>query len=208
MTRPVAGRLWGHAEVDTLRQAVGSRLAWRLDLGEEPYLRLAALGSQRHDCRGEFVAAVRDGTGASTELLRTPMEVPRLFGAADRELDLSAWSGQSIDLLLSILPEDGAEVQQRRWRPCRGVWAGPAVYSLVPSPPTPHRAGPPNVVLIGLDTFRADHWTSRPARRISITPALDRLAAASDVWLDAYSTVNNTNPSFISVAWWRSSIQS
>jgi arylsulfatase len=199
MARPVPGRLWGPAEVDTLGQAVGSRLAWRLDLGAEPYLRLAPLGSQRAGCRGEFRAAVRDGSGTTTELLRRPLDTPRLFGAADRELDLSAWAGQSVDILLSVLPEVGAEARQRRWRPCRGIWASPAVYALKPSSPTLPRTGRPNVVLIGLDTFRADHWTSRPPRRISVTPALDRLAAESDVWLDAYSTFNNTNPSFVSI---------
>jgi arylsulfatase A-like enzyme len=55
------------------------------------------------------------------------------------------------------------------------------------------------VVLIGLDTFRADHWTSRPPGRPSATPALDRLAAESDVFVNAFSTFNNTNPSFISI---------
>jgi arylsulfatase A-like enzyme len=55
------------------------------------------------------------------------------------------------------------------------------------------------VLLLGLDTYRADRWTSRPAGAPSLTPALDRLAMESDVWLDAYSTFNNTNPSFTSI---------
>ena len=56
----------------------------------------------------------------------------------------------------------------------------------------------PNILLITPDTLRADAlgaWGHRP----SVTPALDALAAESDVWLDAYSTFNVTNPSFASL---------
>ncbi|HEX5760193.1 MAG TPA: sulfatase, partial [Thermoanaerobaculia bacterium] len=60
------------------------------------------------------------------------------------------------------------------------------------------RPGNPNVLVLGLDTVRAD--ALGPWRRgTSLTPAMDRLAAESDVWLEAFSTFNATNPSFASI---------
>ncbi len=56
----------------------------------------------------------------------------------------------------------------------------------------------PNVLLIGADTLRADALGAYGARP-SVTPALDRFAASSDLWLDAYSTFNVTLPSFASI---------
>ncbi|HUO87352.1 MAG TPA: sulfatase [Thermoanaerobaculia bacterium] len=199
LSRPVAGRPWGPPEVDTLRQAVGSRLSWRLVLGDEPYLHLVPLGSQRPGCSGELLAALRDRQGVTTELVREPARLPGLFAPADRELDLGPWAGEPVDILLAVLPAD-PPAPQRRWRPCRGIWGSPAVYSRRrPATERTPRVEQPNLVLIGLDTFRADHWTSPPPGRVSRTPALDRLATESDVWVDAYSTFNNTNPSFISI---------
>lgn len=77
------------------------------------------------------------------------------------------------------------------------------------------REGAPNVLLLTPDTLRADAlgaWSDLPsggprnsgrtrnsAGSRSVTPALDRLAAESDVWLEAYSTFNSTNPSFSSI---------
>lgn len=57
---------------------------------------------------------------------------------------------------------------------------------------------PPNLILIGLDTFRADHigvYGSGTAR----TPALDRFAAEAIVFEDCASTSTWTLPSFASV---------
>jgi len=58
--------------------------------------------------------------------------------------------------------------------------------------------GPPNIILIGLDTFRADHigaWGSATVK----TPALDRFAAESIVFEDCASTSTWTLPSFASL---------
>jgi arylsulfatase A-like enzyme len=196
---PISGRSWGPPEVVTLRQAVGSRVSWRLTLGREPYLGLAPLGSQRAGCRGELRASVRDDSGKTSELVREPLRLSDRFAAADREIDLGSWTGETVEIVLEVSAAAGDHQAPTTRRPCRGVWASPAVYSRDDPTTVAARTARPNVVLIGLDTFRADHWTSRPAGVLSSTPALDRLAAESDVWLNAYSTFNNTNPSFISI---------
>jgi arylsulfatase len=197
--RPVPGRPWGPPEVVTLRQRIPSRVTWNVDLGAEPYLRLIPLGVQRPACRGEQLVTVRDASDERSELLREPLRRGGLFAPAERVLDLSRWEGQSIELTLEVVAAAGDE-PARRWQPCRGIWGDPAVFArrATPSRPPP-RSRRPNVVLIGLDTFRADHWTSRRDHLPSLTPVLDQLATESDVWLHAYSTFNNTNPSFISI---------
>ena len=195
--RPVPGLGWDHPEVLTLRQAMGSTLSWRLALGSVPYLALEPLGAQRSGCRGTQRVAVRDAEGKTTDLLLEPLRHGGLFAPAYRELDLSEWARQSIELLFEVR-EDAVRGSTRRWRACRAVWGGPAVFTREDAGRQPD-LGRPSVVLIGLDTFRADHWTSRPAGAPSMTPALDRLAAESDVWTRAYSALNNTNPSFISI---------
>ncbi|MEE3329220.1 MAG: sulfatase, partial [Myxococcota bacterium] len=56
----------------------------------------------------------------------------------------------------------------------------------------------PNVLFLTADTLRADAlgtWGREPTR----SPALDRFAGTSDVWMNAYSSINNTNPSFASL---------
>ena len=58
--------------------------------------------------------------------------------------------------------------------------------------------GPPVILFIGVDTLRADAlgpWGRSP----SLSPAIDALARESDVFLNAYSTFNITNPSFLSM---------
>lgn len=58
--------------------------------------------------------------------------------------------------------------------------------------------GPPNIIIIGLDTFRADHigaWGNSSVK----TPALDRFAAESIVFEDCASTSTWTLPSFASL---------
>jgi arylsulfatase A-like enzyme len=77
----------------------------------------------------------------------------------------------------------------------------PAFYQRQPLPrgePAAERPDRPNILLIGIDTLRADHlgaWGRTP----SLTPSMDRLAGQSDVWLDAYTAFNVTNPSFVSI---------
>ena len=64
-----------------------------------------------------------------------------------------------------------------------------------PSTEAPARKGPPwNVVLLCLDTVRADHLGAYGHARAT-TPALDALAARATVFVDASSTAGWTKPS-------------
>lgn len=198
MARPQALRPWGPPEVRSVRQALGSRIAWEVELGAEAYLSVAPVGALRNRCRGWQRVLLRDAAGAERQLLDERLVVARAAAPAQREIALGRWAGQTVTLAFEAEPVPDLPPQQR-WRPCRAVWGAPAVVHRAGAPPPPRHASPPNVVLVGLDTFRADHWTSRPAGRPSFTPALDALAAESDVWLEATSTFNNTNPSFASI---------
>ena len=197
-------------QVETLIQQPGSRLAWTLELGSEPYLTFTPLADEEFGCPCTFRAGIRQADGSVVELFQlapdflspgtqVPDGVAPRGSVAAEEIDLGRWSGQRVDLLLQIDPPPGGSRRSARMR-----WASPAVFDR--SPATQASSGEkPNLILIGIDTLRADHlgaWRQPPANGWappSLTPALDRLADQSDVWLDAYSTFNVTNPSFASI---------
>lgn len=57
------------------------------------------------------------------------------------------------------------------------------------------QATPPNVILVCMDTVRADHLGCYGYERNPTTPAIDRLAASSSVFLDTSATACWTKPS-------------
>jgi arylsulfatase A-like enzyme len=111
-------------------------------------------------------------------------------GAARQEIALDRFAGREIELVFEASGGDP--------RGPKTTWGSPEVAWRSDPPPTPPSAARPNILLIGLDTVRADAVGPRSGRP-TLTPALDALAAESDVWLDAYSTFNVTNPSFASI---------
>src|SRR6202000_1557411 len=85
------------------------------------------------------------------------------------------------------------------------LWGSPALYqrgapkvAAKPAATTAATASRPTVLLLGIDTLRADRLGSW-GRTPSLSPAIDHLAAQSDVWLDAFTVFNATNPSFASM---------
>ncbi len=112
------------------------------------------------------------------------------------EIDLAAYAGRKIDLLLQI---DGSAAHAPDQPIPSALWGSPAIYSRQDLPAAQQASEDrPNILLIGIDTLRADAlgaWGKQP----SPSPALDRLAGESDVWLDAYTAFNVTNPSFASI---------
>ncbi|MBI3179731.1 MAG: sulfatase, partial [Deltaproteobacteria bacterium] len=102
----------------------------------------------------------------------------------DAVVDLEAWAGQDIRLLL----ETRAPSQSRGL----AVWGTPLVTSS-------RRAGdPPNVVVIAVDTLRADRLSAYGyGRRTS--PQIEALAAQGTLFHNAFSASNWTSPAFASI---------
>jgi arylsulfatase A-like enzyme len=175
------------ALVRGLAQTPGTAVTWRLRLGSEPALTFRALGGPPHGRRKVAVLA----RGAATVVYEQDTTPPGLPAAARSEIDLSAYAGQEIDLRLEASAGEPATAKVT-WGSPEVVWRGEPVAS--PAAP-PSR---PNILLVGLDAVRADAVGPR-AGGPSLTPALDALAAESDVWTAAYSCFNVTNPSFASI---------
>ncbi|HEV3456564.1 MAG TPA: sulfatase, partial [Thermoanaerobaculia bacterium] len=124
------------------------------------------------------------------------LEAKPLSGAAPKavEIDLSEYADKDIDLLFQV---DGPGAPAPGQLPPSLLWGSPALYSRQPQPAA-YKPGQPSILLVGIDTLRADRlgpWGRRP----SLTPSIDRLAEESDVWTQAFSTFNSTNPSFASI---------
>lgn len=182
------------SEIRALRQMAGSRLRWHVELGQEPYLSFIPLRNEKDSEPCIYRVGVRTADGELAELHN---DTARLMppGPAPVIVDLGAYAGTTVELLLQVdLPPNVEDVR------LRALWGSPAVYSRKPAvPPTLDH---PNVLLIGADTLRAralGAYGARDTGGVSVTPALDRLAAESDVWLHAISPFNVTNPSFASL---------
>lgn len=217
--RPRVGRSDGTAQVygrfDSLRhrtfpileQQPDQTLRWHLHLGSEPSLSFRPL-PEGTGCIYRIVVA--DGAGSGTVVFRQTIaplaeEVVDPGGAFRREkdapervvltvpqtrtVDLSAFAGRRIHLILQASAAPGETCAQARW-------ASPIVQHRRPQATA--RTDRPNVLLIGIDTLRADALGVY-GRQPSVSPAIDDLAARSDLWLKAFSSTNNTNPSFISL---------
>lgn len=190
-------------QIRVLEQLAGSRLKWRMRIGQEAYFSFIPLGTQK-GCACTYRFGVRD-QGVIKELYRVEAQAVGPLAAAAVEVDLSPYAGHEIDLLFQVdtPPETLAPVPGHPFP--TALVGSPALYQRQDRPARPATtasSGPssdrPNILLIGVDTLRADHvgaWGREP----SLTPAIDRLAGQSDVWLDAYSPFNVTNPSFASV---------
>jgi arylsulfatase len=180
-------------QVKALEQRASSRVRWTIQAGPEAYFSFIPLGST-NGCVCTYRVGVREGEKLA-ELYRVEAEPIGPIAPAAVEVDLSLYAGRRVDLLIQI---DG-DASHPPGQPVPSVlWGSPAVYSRKKPAVTPPGEAKPNVLLIGFDTLRADAlgaWGRSP----SLTPSLDRLAGQSDVWLEAFSTFNVTNPSFASI---------
>jgi arylsulfatase A-like enzyme len=177
-------------QVEALEMQAGSRARWPVRVGQDGYLSFTPLGSEG-PCACLYRVGVREGPGKVRELYRVESASMGPIAPAAVEVDLSEYAGRTAEVLLQL---DGAAGT--------ALWGSPAVYSRKRSrqrlPAAARRKGRPNVLLVGIDTLRADElgaWGRSP----SFTPNLDRLAGQSDVWLDAFTVFNATNPSFVSM---------
>ncbi|MCG8461458.1 MAG: sulfatase [Holophagales bacterium] len=189
-------RLGGMVPSRTL--PAGLRMRWQLPLGRHPYLRFVPGSAGREDCRLRYRASARRSgqeAGAATIFVDHPApDHGDVAAAAAVEADLSPWARRTVVLELWAEAEGPG---CGRDAPA-SLWQSPAVYGIGPTPHRPGSGTRQNVILIGLDTLRADHLGIY-GRQPSPSPVLDHLAAESDVWLEAFSTFNVTNPSFASI---------
>ncbi|MDY7091782.1 MAG: sulfatase [Acidobacteriota bacterium] len=197
------------SEVRALQQVAGSRLVFTVEVGDQPYFSFIPLVDRRHPWATLYRVSARalgepSQGGAEEQVLHEEwVRVRALPAQAAVTVSLEAFAGQTIELLLDAEME---EPVAQRPRPRRAQWVSPAVYYRAPLSKD-SKAGEarqnasaqrPNILLIGADTLRADHLGAYGASP-SLTPGLDRLAKESDVWLNATSCFNVTNPSFISL---------
>lgn len=192
------------AGINVLEQYVGSRLVKRVQLGQEPYFSFVPLPLEAQPCRCLYSVAVRDADGVLHPVAEIPAVLELRPPPARQDIDLQAFAGQQVELVLGLEVEEAPGATDTEGAN-RAYWGSAAVYSRQPAPAGTDLAASgdasaerPNIVWIGVDTLRARElgaWGREP----SITPALDRLATESDVWLDAYTAFNNTNPSFTSM---------
>ncbi|HWN42330.1 MAG TPA: sulfatase [Thermoanaerobaculia bacterium] len=172
-------------QVQALEMKTGSRARWPVRIGRDSYFSFTPLGSEGA-CPCTYRVGVRLGPSRVRELYRIESAPVGPIAPSAIEVDLSDLSG-AVELLLQLDGPPGSSA----------LWGSPAVYFREAIPQKPE-SGRPNILLIGLDTLRADAlgaWGRKP----SLTPNLDRLAGQSDVWLDAFTVFNSTNPSFVSM---------
>ncbi len=180
-------------EIRVVEQTTFSRLKWRLHIDDGSYVSFIPLGYEK-PCPCKFRFGVRDEPGHVKVLYE--LDAKPLSGAAPKavEIDLSEYADKDIDLLFQV---DGPGAPAPGQLPPALLWGSPALYSRQPQPAA-FKPGQPSILLVGIDTLRADRlgpWGRRP----SLTPSIDRLAEESDVWTQAFSTFNSTNPSFASI---------
>ena len=162
-------------------------LHFPLELAGRPHFSFRPITNQRTACR--FEVAFTNASGTSdvlySELQRaTGPNLPSIIS-----LDLSAHAGEIGTLELRVTSQPTT--------PCEAHWASPRVVDSIAHRVVP-REQHPNVLLLAADTLRADALGAY-GRSPSVTPVLDALADQSQVWLHAFSTANNTNPSLASL---------
>jgi arylsulfatase A-like enzyme len=173
------------AEMDGLLVPTGGALRWKGTLpARAPRLDVETglLGGDRGG-DAEWSVAV-DGVALATR---------REGLAADRwnrrlsewTVPLDAWAGRAVTL----------ELRCRGDRDVLGFAGAPRVLG---SDATPARTGPPSVVLVSLDTLRADRVGPRPDGS-TLTPHLDTLAARGARFTHASSTSSWTLPAHVSI---------
>lgn len=115
----------------------------------------------------------------NTNLYTRTMSNPEVWEEAD--VDLSRWSGRSIDLKFETEAADGVV----------GLWSNPLLTSTAPK-------SRPNILIYTIDTARADH-TSLYGYARDTTPFLKKLGASGIVFEDCQAQATWTKASIASL---------
>ena len=113
----------------------------------------------------------------------------------DQRVDLSAWAGERARVQISHAPVPG---KRDRPRPGRSfaLWSRPRL--LAPEPAAAGEPSRPDVLVVSLDTLRADHLGTYGAHDAR-TPTLDELARHGMVFESAMTTYPSTTASHMSL---------
>ncbi|TNF83199.1 MAG: DUF229 domain-containing protein [Acidobacteria bacterium] len=163
----------------------GTAIEFKIDVPAEPVLRLGLGYRPPAEDGGEITYRVAlSGSDDKPEvLLEETVAVAKQSSWQDREIDLDRFAGKRVALEL------------RTSSTVDGLWAGwsaPAVAS------RSRRASRPNVLLISLDTLRADSLGCYGYERPT-SPAIDGLAARSTLFRFAVSQAPWTRPSHMAL---------
>ena len=154
-------------QVQALEMKAGSRARWAVRIGQDAYFSFTPLGSEG-TCSCTYRVGVRRGPGQVRELYRIESAPVGPIAPSAVEVDLSDHCRHEVELLLQVDRTSGLRRRSGGARPSTSVSALPA------QKPGSDR---PNILLVGLDTLRADAL-GRLGAEPSLTPALDRLAGA------------------------------
>ena len=143
-----------------------------------------------------------DGESRFTHVQRVSGDVPaaerawrHVGGAAGLPLE----PGQRVELSITLTPGDAARaLDDEALLALRMGFADPVLERVMSRPREHSSPDFPNVVLVVMDTLRADRTSTYGYARPT-TPALDRLAARGLVYENAYSTSSWTWPSTASL---------
>jgi arylsulfatase A-like enzyme len=161
----------------------GTSHRFSLRLPADPVLRVG-LGylpqEEVEDARVRFVVDVAAGEGSDQPMDRV-VTARSDGGWIDLEVDLSAWAGRDVELSLRTIREESTP---RVW----AAWSAPEILSRKSS-----QSGP-DVILISLDTLRADRLGCY-GYAVDTSPNLDRLAERGIRFEHAVSQAPWTAPS-------------
>jgi arylsulfatase A-like enzyme len=139
-----------------------------------------------------FVLEVVDGEGATHRLYERwldPHSTPADRAWFDESIDLNRFAGQQVQI---VFRTEAGTNNQNDW----AAWSDPVLVSWEEASEPPEES--PNVLLITIDTLRADHVSSYGYPR-NTTPILDCLANEGVRFSHAYSHSDHTNPSHLSM---------
>jgi arylsulfatase A-like enzyme len=172
----------------------GSAYRFRLGLPAQPTLRLAlgyVLPGEGSPPRNlTYVIKIASPGGAPETILEETLRIDPEGAWRDREIALDAWSGRDVELAFAVREtfgpghQDPLEPPEPLW----GAWATPEVED------RRRRHDGWDVILISLDTLRADHLGCYGYARPT-SPNIDALAAGGVRFATAVSQSPWTRPS-------------
>ena len=178
----------GEKESDTrmvVAAPAGGGLNFEIDIPAEPVLRLGLGYQPLVEDGGEisFRVAISGADGSQEVVLEETVAILKQSGWQDREIDLERFAGQRVTLELAT-----SSSVDSLW----AGWSAPEVAT------RSRQASRPNVLLISLDTLRADSLGCYGYERPT-SPNIDGLAGRSTLFRYAVSQAPWTRPSHMAL---------